>query len=230
MHRTRATRAPALSGARMRRLRLIACGLISALGMACRSHFEVPPPDIAASTNPAPPPPDPATIVVPIRITMASLRAHLDSVLPPTDSLDRAKCTALGGIVCHQYVYRRDSLDLSMTGDRFALFTSLRFRARMALPGVGGVASCGYDPESMRRAEVRLATTLYWRNDWRLASRATTLAPNILDPCEVTLLRVDATPTMKRLLDAQSNKLRQQLDSIIPAVADLKPAADSLWR
>ena len=55
----------------------------------------------------------------------------------------------------------------------------------------------------MRRAELRLATTLYWRVDWRLASRSTMLAPNILDPCEVTVLHVDATPTMKRILDGQ---------------------------
>ena len=136
----------------------------------------------------------------------------------------------MGGFVCHQYVYRRDSLDLKMAGDRVTLYTRLHFRGRVALPGVGGIASCGYEPEPMRRAELRLATTLYWRNDWRLASKSTVLAPDILDPCQVTLLRVDATPTMKRLIDGQLTRLEQQLDSIIPAVAELKPAADSMWR
>ena len=157
-------------------------------------------------------------------------KARIDSVFPAADSLDRAKCSAMGGLVCHQYVYRRDTLDLKMLTDRITLFTALRFRARIALPGVGGVASCGYEPELMRRAEMRLATNLYWRSDWRLASRATVLAPSILDPCIVTMLRVDATPTMKRMIDGQLARLRQQFDSIIPAVADLKPAADSLWR
>jgi Domain of unknown function (DUF4403) len=199
---------------------------------ACSRHFEVPSPaqPLPGSALSSVPAAEPATIVIPIVISMTGLRARMDSVLPATDSLDRAKCSAIGGLVCHQYVYRRDSLDLTMRGDRVALFTALRFRGRVALPGVGGVASCGYEPEPMRRAELRLATTLYWRTDWRLASRATSLAPEILDPCEVTVLHVDATPTMKRILDGQLAYLKQQFDSIVPAVADLKPAADSIWR
>ncbi len=161
---------------------------------------------------------------------MSTLRTRLDSAFPASDSLDRAKCSSLGGLVCHQYVYRRDSLDLKMAGDRVSLFARLRFRGRVALPGVGGVASCGYEPEAMRRAELRLATTLYWRTDWRLASKSTVLTPDILDPCTVTVLRVDATPTMKRIIGGQLSHLEQQLDSLVPAVADLQPAADSMWR
>jgi hypothetical protein len=206
--------------------------LIAAIAViaACSNHFEVPAPAVAPPTAATVPPPEQAVIAVPVSISMASLEAHIDTVFPAADSLDRAKCSAMGGLVCHQYVYRRDSLDLKMYNDRITLFTRLRFRARVGLPGVGGIASCGYEPEEMRRAEMRLATNLYWRNDWRLASRATVLAPSILDPCQVTLLRVDATPTVKRMIDGQLSDLRRKFDSIIPAVADLKPAADSLWR
>jgi hypothetical protein len=35
---------------------------------------------------------------------------------------------------------------------------------------------------------------------------------------------------MKRMLEGQLSRFRQQFDSIVPAVADLKPAADSMWR
>jgi hypothetical protein len=197
---------------------------------ACSRHFDVPTPDVNGPVGAPLPPAEPATIVLPVFISTATLRARLDSVFPETDSLDRAKCSALGGFVCHQYVYRRDALDVVMLGDRIILFTRLGFRARMALPGVGGIASCGYEPQTMRRAELRLATSLYWRTDWRLASKATVLEPSILDPCQVTVLHVDATPTMRRLIDGQLAHLRQELDSIIPAIADLKPAADSMWR
>ena len=200
------------------------------LAAGCSRHFEVPTPNLIAPAASTLPPAEQATIVLPVSIAMSKLLAQLDSVFPPSDSLDRTKCSALGGLVCHQYVYRRDTLDLRMVNDRITLFTRLHFRGRVALPGVGGIASCGYEPEAMRRAELRFATSLYWRNDWRLASRATVLMPDILDPCQVTLLRVDATPTMKRLIDGQLAHLRQQFDSIVPAVADLKPAADSLWR
>jgi hypothetical protein len=207
--------------------RLIGVGALAALA-GCASHFEVPEPAFAPPANV--PAIEPATITIPVAIATASLVARLDSVFPPADSLDRAQCSAVGGMVCHQYVYRRDTLDLKMINDRITMYTRLRFRARVGLPGGIGVASCGYAPETMRRADLRLATNLYWRNDWRLASRATVIAPNVLDPCEVTMLRVDATPIVKRMIDGQMTQLRQQFDSIVPALADLRPAADSLWR
>jgi hypothetical protein len=82
----------------------------------------------------------------------------------------------------------------------------------------------------MRRAELHFGTTLYWRTDWRLASRNTQIAADLLDPCRVTALGLDATPLMRRVIDAQLRALTRTADSIIPAVADLGPAADSLWR
>jgi hypothetical protein len=208
--------------------RLLLAALATLASSACASHFEVPEPAFAPPA--AVPPMEPATIRIPVSIAMSSIRERIDSIFPAADSLDRAQCSAVGGLVCHQYVYRRDTLDLKMINDRITLYTQLRFRARVGLPGGIGVASCGYEPETMRRADMRLATNLYWRNDWRLASRASVIAPNILDPCRVTMLRVDATPIVKRMLDEQSARIRQQFDSIIPAVADLRPVADSLWR
>ena len=149
---------------------------------------------------------------------------------PASDSLTQAQCVALGGAVCHQYVYRRDSLELRMNGDRVELIARLRYRGRVALGGVGGLASCGYAPEPMKRAELHAATALYWRNDWRLGSRNTAIGAALPDPCEVTLLKVDATPLMRRIVDGQAERVRQQLDSAIPALANLRSSADSLWR
>ena len=195
---------------------------------ACGGRFEVPVPILAApvATLPAS---EPATITLPIAIALSKIRTQLDSAFPPTDSLDRAKCTALGGLVCHQYLYERDSLDLRVTGDRVVLQTRLRYRAAVGLPGVGGIASCGFPPEPMKRADVRLSTSLFWRADWRLGARSTRVAAQLADRCQVTVLRFDATSMMKRIVDAQTAVLRQQIDSIVPAVANLSPVADSLW-
>jgi len=204
--------------------------LASAIVASCSRHFDVPAPAVAGESSAGIPPAQRAVIAVPVNISLSRLLAQTDSVFPPADSLDRTKCSSLGGLVCHQYVYRRDTLDLAMTGDRMTLFTKLHFRGRVALPGVGGIASCGYEPEPMRRAEFRMSTSLYWRTDWRLASRGTVMTPEILDPCQVTVLRVDATPLMRRVVNGQVTKFRQQFDSLVPAVADLRPAADSLWR
>ena len=209
--------------------RLAPCLALVMLLAGCGGHFEVPVPVLAAPVAP-PEPSEAATVTLPISIALAKIRAQLDSAFPPTDSLDRAKCTALGGLVCHQYSYQRDSLDLRVTGNRIALQTRLRYRGAVGIPGVGGIASCGFPPEPMKRADVRLATTLFWRSDWRLAARSTTVNADLLDRCSVTVLRVDATPLMKRLVDAQTADLRREIDSIVPAIVDLHAIADSLWR
>src|SRR4051812_47140535 len=191
------------------KLRIVRLAAAILLLSGCAKHFDVPSP-LGEPTVATPlPPAEQATIAIPVTISMASLKARIDSVFPAADSLDRAKCSAMGGLVCHQYVYRRDTLDLKMINDRITMYTQLRFRARVGLPGGVGVASCGYEPETMRRADMRLATNLYWRTDWRLASRATVVAPSILDPCQVTVLRVDATPIVKRMIDEQGVRIRQ---------------------
>ena len=197
---------------------------------SCGGHLEVPPPTLQPGPSATLPPSDPAIIVLPITISLGKIRSALAAQFPAGDSLSQAQCVALGGAVCHQYVYRRDSLELRMNGDRVDLLARLQYRARVALSGVGGLASCGYAPESMKRAELRAATALYWRNDWRLGSRNTTIGATLLDACQVTVLKLDATPLMRHIVDGQSEKLRQQLDSALPALADLRPAADSLWR
>ncbi|HET7457733.1 MAG TPA: DUF4403 family protein [Gemmatimonadaceae bacterium] len=228
----------------MRRLPALLAALAApftlACSVACSSHVAVPPPSIAPDSTPEGvprassavplPPRELATIALPITVSLAALEAQLGRALPPSDSLDRAECSALGGFVCHQYVYRRDTLALTMDGDRVSIFSRLRYRARVALPAVGGIGSCGYAPESMRRAEMRASTTVYWRVDWRLATRGTALAATLLDPCRMTALGVDATPLMKRVVDAQLGDLTRQVDSAVPALADLRRAADSLWR
>jgi hypothetical protein len=207
-----------------------ALALLPLLAAACGGRLDVPRP--AASTTTAAPLPsaEPATITLPITIALAAVRAQIDSQFPPADSLDRARCEALGGLVCHQYVYRRDTLDLRMDGDRISLFTRLRYRGRVALPGLGGIGSCGYGADPMKRAELRLASTLYWRADWRLGARDTRLSADLVDPCRATVLNVDATPLMQRIVNAQLRDLRQSVDSALPTVATVRQAADSMWR
>ncbi|MDB4917767.1 MAG: hypothetical protein JWM95_5411 [Gemmatimonadetes bacterium] len=197
---------------------------------ACGGHLEIPEPSLQPRAGTVLTPAEPAVIVLPISISLGKIRSAMSAQFPARDSLTQAQCVSLGGTICHQYVYRRDSLELRMNGDRVDLLARLQYRGRVAIPAVGGLASCGYAPENMKRAELHAGTALYWRNDWRLASRNTSMSADLPDKCEVTLLKVDATPLMKRIIDGQLEKLRQQLDSAIPALADLRPSADSLWR
>lgn len=213
-------------------LHRVATAAIGALVLlaACGGQLAVPVPNLEPRTGAVLPPPEPAVIVLPISISLGKIRSVMSAQFPRADSLTSAQCIALGGAVCHQYVYRRDSLELRMNGDRVELLARLRYRGRVALVGMPGLASCGYAPEEMKRAELRAATALYWRSDWRLASRNTALAAALPDPCQVTLLKLDATPLMRHIVDGQLEKVKQQLDSTLPALADLRPSADSLWR
>src|SRR5215208_357215 len=195
---------------------------------ACARRFDVPVPALAAA---APlPPSEPATITLPISLALSSVRAQLEMQFPAADSLDQAKCSTLGGMVCHQYVYRRDTLDVRMDGDRIDFLARVRYRGRVALPRVGGLGSCGYAPEEMRRAELRFSTALYWRKDWSLGSRESVLEAKLPDRCEVTVLKVNATPLMQRVANSQLEQIRHQIDSAFPSLANMRPAADSLWQ
>lgn len=200
-----------------------------AIVAACSSSPGVPAADGPTLVTPLTPA-LPAVMALPVTISLSAVSSRLDLAFPLSDSLDRARCSALGGAVCHQYVYRRDPFQLAMTSDRLSLVAPLSYRGRVALPVMGGLASCGYAPERMRRAELRFATSLYWRSDWRLGTRGTVLGAELSDRCDVTLLNFDVTPLMRRIADAQLLDMRRELDSIIPALVDLRPAADSLWR
>jgi hypothetical protein len=195
---------------------------------ACGGHGSGPASE--SLTPSALPPSEPAVLALPITIVTSAVQAQLERALPRADSLDRARCEALGGVVCHQYVFRRDTLALRVAGDRVDVLARLRYRGRVSLPNRGSVGSCGYPPEPMPRAELRFTTSLYWTTAWRLASRNTSLTSSLPDPCRVTLLEIDATPIMHRIADAQLAHVVQQVDSALPSLADLRRPADSLWR
>lgn len=169
--------------------------------------------------------------VIPVQVTylLRALTPSLDSIFPVRDSLADAACASMGRLVCHQYVYQRDPLALSATGERFSITTTMRYRARVGVPRAG-LASCGYGGETPRRATLSLATNLYWRRDWKIGSRETALAATLLDPCRVTALLVDASPALQTMIDRQLKDFSAEVDTLLPNAADLRPLADSIWR
>jgi hypothetical protein len=206
------------------------------LGAACAGNP-------APAANPTPVAPQPGTVptplpsggniaVIPVKVTYVwrVLRASLDSLFPVRDSLTAARCASAAGMVCHQYVYRRDSLQVRSTGDRLSIDTRLGYRAQLGVIGGARVASCGYAPEDMRRADLSMSTTLFWRRDWRIGSRDTRLAATLLDPCRVTALGMNASPTLQSIIDRQLATFAAQADSAIPQVAEFRTLADSLWK
>lgn len=184
---------------------------------------------IARPTQAPQPPAELAVIPVQVTYVLQSLAPVLDSLFPLRDSLAEASCRSVARLVCHQYVYQRDALGLSATGARFQIGTTMRYRALVGVPGAR-VASCGYGTEAPRRAQLSLATDLYWRRDWKIGSRNTALAARLLDPCRVTALNVDATGPLQSMIDRQLREFSAQVDSALPLAADLRPLADSIWR
>ena len=169
--------------------------------------------------------------IIPVRITyvLRTLTPSLDSLFPVSDSLSAARCAAIG-LMCHQYVYRREPLRLRAEGAQLFIDTKLSYRARLGtIGGSARVASCGYAPQAMRRATTSMSTSLYWRRDWKIGARDTKLAAVLDDPCTVTALGVDATKTLQGVIDKQLRVFAAEADSAIPQAGDFKPLADSLW-
>ena len=170
--------------------------------------------------------------VIPVRITyvLRALRPSLDSLFPPRDSLNSPRCNAVGGLFCHQYVYRRDSLTVKSVGPQLQIDTRLQYRAQVGMLGTAGLVACGYPPEQMRRALLTMSTTLYWRRDWRIGARDSKFQATLVDQCLVTAVGMNATKALKDLVDRQLRDFGAQADTAIPRAADFKPVADSLWR
>lgn len=223
-----------------RRAASIAAGLLALSGCG-GSAPAVPTPaptPVAVGTPPGATPgtaraatPQAALAVIPVQVTysLKALTPVLDSLFPVRDSLAQAACKNAARLVCHQYGYQREPLQLSATADRFSISTMLRYRARVGVPGAG-IASCGFAPEAMRRATLAMTTSLYWRRDWSIGSRETQFAATLLDPCRVTALNIDATPALRSVVDGQLKTFASQVDSVMPTAADLRPLADSIWK
>lgn len=170
--------------------------------------------------------------VIPVKITyvLRSLRPSLDSVFPPFDSLNAPQCYAVGGLFCHQYVYRRDSLQLASTTDQLQINTTLLYRAQVGMLGSTALASCGYPPQQARRALLSMSVSLYWRRDWRIGARDSKLRATLVDQCLVELLGMNGNRALKDIIDRQLSAFAAEADTMIPKVADFKPVADSLWK
>lgn len=181
------------------------------------------------ATRPGLPPAALAVIPVQVTYVLKSLTPVMDSLFPVRDSLAEATCVSVARLVCHQYVYQRDPLAISALGGRFTIATTMRYRARVGVPGAP-VASCGFGAEVPRRAALSLATDLYWRRDWKIGARQTALSARLLDPCAITALNVDARPALQRMIDKQLRDFSAQVDTALPTAADLRPLADSIWK
>ncbi len=189
------------------------------------SPFALPQP----AARPGLPPAGLAVIPVQVTYVLKSLTPVMDSLFPVRDSLAEATCVSIARLVCHQYVYQRDPLAISALGGRFSITTTMRYRARVGVPGAR-VASCGFGAEDPRRAALSLATDLYWRRDWKIGARQTALSARLLDPCAITALNVDARPALHRMIDKQLRDFSAQVDTALPTAADLRPLADSIWK
>jgi hypothetical protein len=207
---------------------LVACGVALAMA-ACGKNT-------ARGENPTPAPNDAAPsstlAVIPVRVTyvLRTLVPSLDSIFPQSDSLNAPQCNAVAGLVCHQYVYKREALQLRAAGTQLFIDTRMQYRAKVGVLGSTRLAGCGYPPEPMRHASLSMSTSLYWRRDWRIGARDSKLNASLIDACRVTLVGVNASGTLRDLVDRQLADFAIQADTAIPRATDLKPLADSLWR
>ncbi len=101
------------------------------------------------------------------------------------------------------------------------------------LSGGGGglcqaLASCGVG-EAPRRVVIATNTSLRLDPSWRLVAETTAEPPRVIDPCQLTPLRVDVSGFIAGLVGEQVAQATRQLDQDISSRGDLRPTGERLW-
>lgn len=87
--------------------------------------------------------------------------------------------------------------------------------------------SCGID-EPMKKIKVQFGTYLKLNKDYSIHSRTKLLKLNLLDPCEISVFKYDATSEIKKEFRKSLNEMADEIDSQIEET-DLKKDVQILW-
>jgi hypothetical protein len=131
-----------------------------------------------------------------------------------------------------QYGVGRGPVQVAMFGEDLHVQIPVSYwvRARKKLLGHFPVTgSCGVD-EPPRAAWLHLAARLRWTPDWRLMARSAVLPVRYLNPCQMTVVRLDVTPLLDRYVRGKLARMaREAIDDQVPRQADLRAEVAPVW-
>ncbi len=131
-----------------------------------------------------------------------------------------------------QYGVRRGPVRVAMFGEdlHVQIPVSYWIRARKKLVGrLKVTGSCGVD-EPPRSALLHVAVRLRWTPDWRLVARSVVLPVRYLNPCQMTMARLDVTPLLDRYVREKLAKMvAEAVDARIPHLVELRSKVAPVW-
>jgi len=184
---------------------------------------KIPKPDPAGAANI--PPVENSTIGVTITANLAPLRTQLDGMIPRVIVEDGPSDPA-----CVEYgVYKRQPVGLTANGNRINVNVGVVYRVKYALPPFCWPSvSCGYG-EPSPRADVIPSSALRWHPNWHLESQTATDA-NMLDACNMSAVNIDVRDFIKGKLGPKLQEVSNTIDQSIPAMTNIRPAAERGWQ
>ncbi|MGH9364780.1 MAG: DUF4403 family protein [Thermoanaerobaculia bacterium] len=188
----------------------------------------------------APPPPAPAVepsgMSMPVTVSVDTLGGAVAKGFPAERGEEEKWLEGgeLVGTPGFQYQYRlwRGTPQLRAAGDRLEVsFPDMKYRVRgrlaLAQGPVGG--SCGYD-DPPRRLHLAATTQLTWAPDGTLRARTAFSPADFVDPCKLSPVDVDATPVLKKALEAKLPEMARALDAAIRAQSLSRRRLAALWQ
>jgi hypothetical protein len=77
---------------------------------------------------------------------------------------------------------------------------------------------------------LQVAVRLRWTPDWRLVARSAVLPVRYLNPCQMTIARLDVTPLLDRSMRGQlAQTVRDAVDVQVPRLTDLRSQVAPAW-
>jgi len=179
-----------------------------------------------------------SSISIPIEFDLKKQLKQVESSLPKTFEGKQEECEGIS----FSYKFVREPLDFTFKTDELYYQVDGKFELKLnycpkchelwdnkgscTVPRV--YASCGVG-EPMRRVQVGYATKVDVANNYKINATTDLKKFEILDPCQITVFKYDATTEVKKQVKDQLKKLEDEIDKQIEDI-DLKSILKDTWK
>ncbi len=185
------------------------------------------------------PTPTYGNISMPIEIQLSTLGTVLDLTVPSNFEDSMVKCQGLSyHFNFHRQPFQLNSapegIKVKISGEYGASVSfcakcvSYRGRPERCITGKFDL-SCGMGEDKPKRVELDLTSRVILKRDYSLQAKTSIDELNIIDPCEVTFLKLDATKIFESKLLKQLDAATSELDELV-ANLDLKSSVEKGWK
>lgn len=178
-----------------------------------------------------------SNVTIPIEIDLKKQLRQVESSLPKTFEGKEEQCEGIS----FAYKFIREPIDFTFKADELYYEVNGKFELKLNYcPKCHGLwdggsctiprayASCGVG-ESMRRVKVGYSTSIDISSNYKFQAKTELKKFDILDPCQITIFKYDATTEVKKQVKKQLEKLEEEIDKQIEGV-DLKSMLSDVWK